>query len=184
LHQEELETWVKVSPVKPDIFMTRLLTSGFEQGRVVLLGDACHPSIPYQAQGVAMALEDGVVLGTLLGSLRESTQVSPEQRGSYIPQMLELYESQRKKHTTLNQQGAISNRTWYQAKDGPEMIHRNDVFRSADGYGSCEWKGDDFEYQKELLGFDAAKVSSEAFNSWERSRTGHADERAAHWSLK
>lgn len=35
-------------------------------GRVALLGDAAHPMLQYAAQGACMALEDAVVLGTLL----------------------------------------------------------------------------------------------------------------------
>ncbi|MEP7210998.1 MAG: FAD-dependent monooxygenase [Alphaproteobacteria bacterium] len=35
-------------------------------GRVVLLGDACHPLPPFQAQGAAMAIEDGFVLARCL----------------------------------------------------------------------------------------------------------------------
>ena len=31
-------------------------------GRVTLLGDACHPPMPYLAQGAAMAIEDGFIL--------------------------------------------------------------------------------------------------------------------------
>ena len=33
------------------------------EGRVVLLGDAAHPMLPYMGQGAAMAIEDGVVIG-------------------------------------------------------------------------------------------------------------------------
>jgi salicylate hydroxylase len=36
------------------------------QGRVVLLGDAAHPMLPYLAQGGAVALEDAVVLADCL----------------------------------------------------------------------------------------------------------------------
>jgi salicylate hydroxylase/6-hydroxynicotinate 3-monooxygenase len=36
------------------------------QGRVVLLGDACHPMTPYMAQGAANALEDAAVLSRCL----------------------------------------------------------------------------------------------------------------------
>jgi salicylate hydroxylase len=36
------------------------------QGRVVLLGDAAHPMLPYLAQGAAMALEDAWVLAECL----------------------------------------------------------------------------------------------------------------------
>jgi 2-polyprenyl-6-methoxyphenol hydroxylase-like FAD-dependent oxidoreductase len=32
------------------------------QGRATLLGDACHPALPYLAQGAAMAIEDALVL--------------------------------------------------------------------------------------------------------------------------
>ena len=36
------------------------------QGRVSLLGDACHPTLPFMAQGAAMAIEDGAVLAGCL----------------------------------------------------------------------------------------------------------------------
>ncbi|MGX1306452.1 salicylate hydroxylase [Amorphus suaedae] len=35
-------------------------------GRVSLLGDACHPTLPFLAQGAIMAIEDGVVLARCL----------------------------------------------------------------------------------------------------------------------
>ena len=35
-------------------------------GRVTLLGDACHPTLPFMAQGAAMAIEDGAVLAACL----------------------------------------------------------------------------------------------------------------------
>lgn len=35
-------------------------------GRVVLMGDACHPSLPFLAQGAAMAIEDAEVLSVCL----------------------------------------------------------------------------------------------------------------------
>jgi salicylate hydroxylase/6-hydroxynicotinate 3-monooxygenase len=36
------------------------------EGRVVLLGDACHPMTPYMAQGAATSIEDGAVLARCL----------------------------------------------------------------------------------------------------------------------
>ena len=39
-------------------------------GRVVLLGDAAHPTTPFMAQGAAMAFEDAVVLGRALAASR------------------------------------------------------------------------------------------------------------------
>jgi salicylate hydroxylase len=38
------------------------------QGRVVLLGDAAHPMLPYLAQGGGLALEDAMVLADCLAS--------------------------------------------------------------------------------------------------------------------
>lgn len=34
----------------------------WHKGRVVLLGDACHPMLPFMAQGAVMAIEDAVIL--------------------------------------------------------------------------------------------------------------------------
>jgi salicylate hydroxylase len=39
-------------------------------GRVVLIGDAVHPMLPYLAQGANSAMEDGVVLGECLKRVR------------------------------------------------------------------------------------------------------------------
>jgi salicylate hydroxylase len=38
----------------------------FASGRVVLIGDAAHPTLPFMAQGANMAIEDGAVLARTL----------------------------------------------------------------------------------------------------------------------
>jgi salicylate hydroxylase len=38
----------------------------WSRGRCTLLGDACHPMVPFLAQGAVMALEDGLVLARCL----------------------------------------------------------------------------------------------------------------------
>lgn len=40
----------------------------WHKGRVVLLGDACHPMLPFMAQGAAMAIEDGYILAKCLSN--------------------------------------------------------------------------------------------------------------------
>lgn len=50
-------------------------------------GDACHPMLPYLAQGANSSLEDGAVLGLLLGHMTNKTQ---------LPRILRLYEGLRK----------------------------------------------------------------------------------------
>ena len=39
--------------------------SKWTDGRVTLLGDACHPTLPFQAQGAVMAIEDAYLLARL-----------------------------------------------------------------------------------------------------------------------
>ncbi len=67
------------------------------RGRVALLGDACHPMLPFLAQGAAMALEDAWVLGACLAAAQE-----PEQG-------LMAYEDRRKPRATRVQRAAARN---------------------------------------------------------------------------
>ncbi len=46
------------------------------QGRVTLLGDAAHPTMPTLAQGGNMAIEDGYVLGRTLNRYREDIDLA------------------------------------------------------------------------------------------------------------
>ena len=41
----------------------------WSDGRVVLLGDACHPMTPYMAQGAATSIEDAAVLARCLAGV-------------------------------------------------------------------------------------------------------------------
>ncbi len=67
--------------------------------RVSLLGDACHPTLPFMAQGAAMAIEDAVVLTNCLsGGVDASTA-------------LQRYEDLRKERTAGVQRGSRRNAT-------------------------------------------------------------------------
>ncbi len=46
--------------------------SSWGRGRITLLGDACHPTLPFLAQGAAMAIEDAAVLAACLESRGEN----------------------------------------------------------------------------------------------------------------
>lgn len=56
-------------------------------GNVALLGDACHPMLPYQGQGASQAVEDGAALGVLFP--RGTAAID-------VPARLALYEHVRK----------------------------------------------------------------------------------------
>ncbi len=77
----------------------------WSDGRVVLLGDACHPMTPYMAQGAATAIEDAAVLARCL----EATD------GEDIVGAFQRYEAHRKPRTSLIQAISSAN-TWM--KDG------------------------------------------------------------------
>ncbi len=52
-------------PYKWALFGREPMTS-WSRGRATLLGDACHPMLPFLAQGAVMAIEDGLVLARCL----------------------------------------------------------------------------------------------------------------------
>ncbi len=67
----DADTQDLISRIPPDrlfkwgLFGRQLLPS-WVRGRVVLLGDAAHPMLPFMGQGAAMAIEDGFVLSRAL----------------------------------------------------------------------------------------------------------------------
>ena len=70
-------------------------------GRIVLLGDACHPMTPYMAQGAATAMEDAAVLARCL-AVSEGQDVD----GAFA-----RYEAHRKPRTSRIQRISSAN-TW------------------------------------------------------------------------
>jgi salicylate hydroxylase/6-hydroxynicotinate 3-monooxygenase len=77
----------------------------WSEGRVALLGDACHPMTPYMAQGAATAIEDAAVLARCLD----------ETHGEDVEGAFQRYEAHRKPRTSLIQAISSAN-TWM--KDG------------------------------------------------------------------
>src|SRR5579862_3499858 len=73
----------------------------WSDGRVVLLGDACHPMTPYMAQGAATAIEDAAILARCL----------EEFEGEDIQGAFRRYEAHRKPRTSRIQAISSAN-TW------------------------------------------------------------------------
>jgi salicylate hydroxylase len=118
-----------------------------------------------------MAVEDGAVLGELLGML--SKQSTSSDTSQHIPSLLHLYESLRKSRTTLNVQGAVANRTMFHMEDGKEQEARDRALRNTDWRTGCECYWADIDYQKKLLAWDAVRNSKYAFEKWWEQRHAH-----------
>ncbi|KAA8646339.1 hypothetical protein EYZ11_009901 [Aspergillus tanneri] len=141
------------------------------QGSIALLGDACHPTLPYQAQGAAMAVEDGAVLGVLLGKFSRShlNKENPEHRAAKIAEILQLYESIRKDKTTLNVQRAMKTRELFHLEDGPKCDARNETLAKVnwdDVDGSKEHGWGSMMYLRQILGNNSIHEAEKAFEEW------------------
>lgn len=76
----------------------RAPVSNWTTGRATLLGDSAHPTLPYMAQGAAMAVEDAVILARALGQESNSRDA------------LQLYQRNRIERTTRIVKESSSNR--------------------------------------------------------------------------
>jgi salicylate hydroxylase len=86
-------------------------------GHVSLLGDACHPMLPFMAQGAGMAIEDGVVLARCLDA-----QVND------VHAALKRYEHSRHERTAKIQIGSRGNQ-WMKTQGNADWV-----------YGYSAWK--------------------------------------------
>lgn len=145
-----------------------------QQGPVALLGDASHPTLPYQGQGAAMAVEDGAILGLLLSRLQNSgVSMIPGERNAQLTELFHLYESLRKERTEVNVAGAVHTRHFYHLPDGDAQIKRDRELSElpvSHWQGSCSFNWGDATYQKNLLGFDVLADAEKHFNDWWRRR--------------
>ncbi|MFE5485373.1 FAD-dependent oxidoreductase [Streptomyces sp. NPDC056527] len=101
-------------------------------GRVALLGDACHAMLPYQAQGASQAMEDAAVLAEELGRTTvDGTELA-----------LRRYVDRRAKHAGMVQDASLQNKTFYHYPDGPRQEARDELLkRGFDGESdvSYDW---------------------------------------------
>lgn len=77
--------------------MSRPALTSWVKGRVALLGDAAHPTLPFLAQGAAMAIEDGYVLAQALSTIAS------------VPAALQAYQEARIERCTKIVEGSAAN---------------------------------------------------------------------------
>lgn len=143
-----------------------------KQGTIALLGDASHPTLPYQGQGAAMAVEDGAILGSLLTKWQElptSSGLDQAETNKQLASLLRFYQELRQKRTEVNVAGAVGTRHYYHLVDGKDQEER-DKFLAAlmrtQWQGPCPFNWADAEYQRSLLGFDVCADAEQRFEKW------------------
>ena len=92
----------------------------WSQGRVTLLGDACHPMLPFMAQGAVMAIEDANTLAQCLASAAAA-----------YPSALQRYEYLRRERTATVQQMSRDNIQFFHNADIPNLAERMSSHREA-----------------------------------------------------
>ncbi|KAJ9623980.1 hypothetical protein H2203_005427 [Taxawa tesnikishii (nom. ined.)] len=101
MHYEELQRWAN------------------SDSNLVLAGESCHPMLPCLGQEANSSLEDGVVLGTLLGKLTSKAQ---------LPHALHLYERLRKTRGQAVLKETLNQRYDFHLPDGIEQEARDATF--------------------------------------------------------
>lgn len=179
---EELSSWVNDKSNLVFVYVTLGIDGHFLVPHTNISshsGDSCHPMLPYLAQGANSAVEDGAVLGQVLGHIKSKDQV---------PKALEMYQRLRKARgeaiarETFKQVSksagslvyrleAPANRDIYVQRkdfhmpDGPEQEARDELFLSmlgkeVKGPFPSRWTCPDV--QPWLYGYDAFKEVEEA----------------------
>ena len=101
--------------------MVREPMTRWSQGHATLLGDACHPTLPFLAQGAGMAIEDGYLLARCL-----------ERYADDVPLALQRYEALRLDRTARVVRGSAANATRFH---NPQLAHAE----GAAAYVDREW---------------------------------------------
>ena len=124
------------------------------QGGIALIGDACHPMLPYVAQGAANGIEDAAVIATALNCT------------SNIQLALRVYEIVRKDRAEKIAASASDTSRSLHLPDGPEQEKRDRTIRSAgrkEGPGASDtadkWR--DQQWQDYMWGVDVMRETVE-----------------------
>lgn len=121
--------------------MRREPMESWTQGRISLMGDACHPMVPMLAQGAVMAIEDGMILARCL----EAFDDDPEKA-------LQRYEAARMERTARCIRGSNEN---------ADRFHNSQLADPAiaQKYVDTEWQADSVRERYDwLFTYDAASV--------------------------
>jgi len=116
-------------------------------GRVVLLGDAAHPMLPFYAQGAAQSIEDAYVLAGCIS-------IWPDRPASALSQYVRL----RQPRTAWMQDLSRREEELYQMNDAHTIAQRNERMRRQRTPETAEFPPE----QIRLYGYDADAVVTSA----------------------
>lgn len=145
MHLDTLESWAS------------------EDGRFLMLGDSCHPMLPYLAQGANSSLEDGAVLGWLLGKVKR------EEKEVQLINLARMYQELRKGRGEDIARETFKQREDFHLEDGEKQRERDKLFEEGEeairdgrreGFPS-RWTCP--RVQKWLYGYDAYEVVERAW---------------------
>ncbi|MCW8379695.1 FAD-dependent monooxygenase [Streptomyces justiciae] len=119
--------------------LDRAPLSAMVRGRLVLLGDAAHPMLPFFAQGAGQAIEDAAVLAACMAG-----------RGADVDGALAVYERLRLPRATLVQGASRSRLAVNHLPDGPQQRARDRAFAEGDPLKPVDW----------LFSYDAEQVAA------------------------
>ncbi len=89
------------------------------EGTFFMAGDCCHPMLPYLAQGANSSLEDGAVLGYLLGQVRRA------EMETQLPRAAEMYQQLRMARGRQIQLETFRQRVDFHMPDGESQEKRD-----------------------------------------------------------
>ena len=104
----------------------------WSRGATTLLGDACHPMVPFMAQGACQALEDAAALADAFSRHADPRSAIGD------------YEARRRPRTADIQGRSFANATTYHLRDGEQQEQRDSAYRAAsrrgaDGLSAFDW---------------------------------------------
>lgn len=113
-------------------------------GKACLLGDSCHPMLPYLAQGAAQAAEDAATIRKVLV------------RGTEVASALKRYETIRSPRASLIQSKTREHQYILHIGDGSEQRRRDEVMRQDSSASPIFWG---HQLRRDwLFGYDAEKM--------------------------
>jgi salicylate hydroxylase len=125
------------------------------EGNVTLMGDACHPTLPYIAQGAAQAVEDAGVLAAVLSLINDKADIHAA---------LLVYSEIRKSRSETVVASATKTRQVLHLPDGPEQQMRdNAISRASRGEGTNPDLWGDKSFQHWIWGIDIQQQAVDCF---------------------